>query len=41
MVLRLASAEARATGDAELGGEHVLLALLRPGAALPVLEAAA
>ena len=25
---------------AELGGEHVLLALLRPGAALPVLEAA-
>ena len=40
VVLRLASAEARATGNAELGGEHVLLALLRPGAALPALEAA-
>ena len=40
MVLRHASAEARAAGDPELGGEHVLLALLRPGAALPVLEAA-
>ncbi len=40
VVLRLASAEARAAGDPAVGGEHVLLALLRPGAALPVLEAA-
>jgi len=38
--LRHAVAEAQTTGDAVLGGEHVLLALLRPGAALPVLEAA-
>lgn len=38
LVLRHASAEARAAGDPLLGGEHVLLALLRPGAALPVLE---
>ena len=39
LVLRLASAEARAAGDPAVGGEHVLLALLRPGAALPVLAA--
>lgn len=38
LVLRHACAEAKAAGDARLGGEHVLLALLRPGAALPVLE---
>ena len=34
--LRHAVAEAQATGDAVLGGEHVLLALLRPGT-LPAL----
>jgi hypothetical protein len=38
LVLRHASAEARAAGDQALGGEHVLLALLRPGSALPALD---
>jgi len=37
--LRDALAEAQAVGDAILGGQHVLLALLRPGA-VPVLDKA-
>ena len=32
LVLRHASAEAEASGDASIGAEHLLLALLRPGA---------
>ena len=37
LTLRHAVAEAQATGDVVLGGEHVLLALLRPGT-VPALE---
>jgi hypothetical protein len=38
LVLRHASAEAEASGDASIGAEHLLLALLRPGAVAALEE---